>query len=448
LRDIKVGFAFNVETAVASYHPPLLISVHGIRTHAPWQKLVGEVAADWNIKVVSFEYGYFTAPQFLLGPSRKKKVRQFYDWYASALRENQDKVDIGDFKKRPSVVAHSFGTYILVNCMLKRRDVKFDKIILCGSILPEDFDWSILFGRDQVNCVRNECGHQDFWAGMVGTLVPNTGSSGKKGFTFKSGNFKQEHFEFEHSDSLVRQHMRTGWFPFLTKPPSGLVVKNGRDFDDLKRLNATLDDTHEIDLKHYKNLPHYSEVDIPRGLSMTWIDINPDIYTFIFDRKDKEVKGYINAMPVEDNLFNKIKQSGDVKDNEITAAELVPFHTDQRLKMYLMSIAIDPDARKASQGLFQEPFEKLLWGFFDKLIWYAIDCRIRVTELVAVGWTEQGKQLCKWFHMTEVAKDPFSNPVYWMSLEPKTLLKEKRLFAGMERLLKTYAEFDRRYPPV
>ena len=147
---------------------------------------------------------------------------------------------------------------------------------------------------------------------------------------------------------------------------------------------------------------------------MTWISVNPDIYTFIFDRKDKEVKGYINAMPVEDKLFNRIKQSGDVKDNEITAAELVPFHADQRLKMYLMSIAIDPEARKASQGLFQEHFERLLWGFFDKLIWYAIDCRIRVTELVAVGWTEQGKQLCKWFHMTEVAEDPFGNPVYWM----------------------------------
>src|ERR1043166_5822792 len=124
--------------AVSSYRPPLLISVHGIRTHASWQKQVGEVAADWNIKAVSFEYGYFTAPQFLLGLSRAKKVQKFYDWYTSALLENQDKVDINDFRKRPSIVAHSFGTYLVANCMLKRRDVKFDKIILCGSILPED----------------------------------------------------------------------------------------------------------------------------------------------------------------------------------------------------------------------------------------------------------------------------------------------------------------------
>ena len=434
---------------VASYRPPLLISVHGIRTHAPWQKLVAEVGADWKIKVVSFDYKYFRTVQFLFGPSRKKKIREFYNYYSRTLLENQSKVDIADFKKRPSVVAHSFGTYLVVNCMLKHRDVKFDKIILCGSIIPEDFDWSILFGRDQLNCVRNECGHKDFWAGMVGAFVPNTGSSGKNGFTFKSANFKQEHFDlFEHSDALIRQQMRTEWFPFLTKPPSGLVVKNGRDFDDLDELNNTLDNTHEIDLKYYEDLPHYSEVDIPRGLSMKWIDVNPDIYTFIFDRKDNAVKGYINAMPIEENLFEKIKKSGDAKDNDIKASQIIAFRADQRLKMYLMSIAIHPDARNASQGLFQEAFEKLLWGFFDKLIWYAIDCRIRVTELLAVGWTDQGKSLCEWFRMKKVAVDPFGNPVYWMSLNPKTLLNGKRLFPGLERLLKTYADLDKKLPPI
>jgi len=173
------------------------------------------------------------------------------------LLENQSKINLDDFKKRPSIVAHSFGTYLVANCMLKHRDVKFDKIILCGSILPEDFDWSILFGRDQVNCVRNECGHKDVWPGIARKVVPGTGNSGQNGFTFRSTNFKQEHFdEFEHSDALVLQHMRTEWFPFLTQPPSGLIVRNGRDFDRLKKLSNTLDDTHEIDLKHYKSLPH------------------------------------------------------------------------------------------------------------------------------------------------------------------------------------------------
>jgi len=149
-------------------------------------------------------------------------------------------------------------------------------------------------------------------------------------------------------------------------------------------------------------------------------------------------------MPIDDNTFNKIKTSGDVKDNEINASQLLPFHSDQHLKMYLMSIAIDPIARHASQGLFQEPLEKLLWGFFDKLIWYAIDCRIRVTELVAVGWSDEGQRLCEWFRMKPVTKDPFGNPVYWLKLDPTPLLKEKSIFPGLKRLLKTYQDLDRK----
>ena len=87
--------------------------------------------------------------------------------------------------------------------MLKHRDVKFDKIILCGSILPEDFDWSRLLGRDQVGLVRNECGHKDVWAGIVEYFVEGTGKSGKSGFTFFGDSLKQERFELHEHAMLL-----------------------------------------------------------------------------------------------------------------------------------------------------------------------------------------------------------------------------------------------------
>lgn len=69
--------------------------------------------------------------------------------------------------------------------MQKYPDMRFDKIILCGSILPIDFDWSTLFDRDQVNFVRNEYGLRDFWASGVGSFIRDTGASGKKGFQIR-----------------------------------------------------------------------------------------------------------------------------------------------------------------------------------------------------------------------------------------------------------------------
>ena len=249
------------------YTPPVVIAVHGIRTDAKWQKLLGEVAGDHGVKVRLFDYGKFKTRQLLFGPSRKKKIREFYQYYSSVIADKNIDIDLNDYRKRPSIVAHSLGTYIVANCMLKQRDVKFDKIIFCGSILPEDFDWSRLFGRDQVGLVRNECGHKDVWSGLVGRFVAGTGKSGRCGFTFFGASLKQEHFELhEHSDAFYRSHIETEWFPFLAKPPTGFQVANGRDVSTLSEFEKMLDTSHDIDLKYYSDLEHFNEVDLQRGL--------------------------------------------------------------------------------------------------------------------------------------------------------------------------------------
>jgi pimeloyl-ACP methyl ester carboxylesterase len=423
------------------YEPPAVIAVHGIRTEAKWQKLLGEVAGDHGVKVRLFDYGNFNTARFLFGPSRRKKIREFYQYYSTAVSDKNLNIDLGDFRKRPSVVAHSLGTYIVANCMLKHRDVKFDKIILCGSILPEDFDWSHLLGRDQVDVVRNECGHRDFWSGIVGNFVGGTGKSGKSGFAFDGASLKQEHFELhEHSDAFYRSHIENEWFPFLAKQPTGFQVTNGRDIQNRAEFSKMLDVSHGIDLKYYVDLPHFDEVDLPRGLSLTWIDINPDIYTFLLDRADNKVKGYINAMPIDDVVFERIKAGVEVEDNKIKAADIALFQSHQKLRIYLMSIAIEPSALQASEGLFQAALEKLLYGFFEKLIWYAVDRKIRVTEFVAVGWTGKGEKLCRAFGMEKVGEDHYDHSIYWINLSDPTILIKKRLFPALRRLLNTYQE--------
>ena len=90
-------------------------------------------------------------------------------------------------------------------------------------------------------------------------------------------------------------------------------------------------------------------------------------------------------MPIEDSLFEQIKRGNPVDDNKISAAEIIPFQSHQRVRIYLMSIGIDPKTRNAGQGLFQEPLEKRPYGFFNKLIDYATSRHIRVSELLAVG---------------------------------------------------------------
>jgi serine/threonine-protein kinase len=129
-------------------------------THGEWQKVFAAAMSASPAKVESFYYGYYGLLRFLTPPFNKRMVDRFYDWYASVVNSCPE-VDLEHYDKRPSVVAHSLGSWIVGNAMLKHDDVRFDKLILAGSILPRDFDWMTLFARDQVAFVRNECGQED-----------------------------------------------------------------------------------------------------------------------------------------------------------------------------------------------------------------------------------------------------------------------------------------------
>lgn len=422
---------------MSKFKPVLAITAHGIRTHAHWQKVTADILNDHNIKHRSYDFGRYGLLRFLLDSSREKKVDDFYEFYSAIVQDKNLMVNPDNYLKRPSIIAHSFGSYIIGYCMLKYADVKFDKIILCGSILPVDFDWFTLLSRDQVNFVRNEYGIKDFWSRHVGQVVRRTGKSGCDGFGFLSTIFSQGRFDyFHHSDYFHRSHIENYWIPLLKRRPLSLTIKHGSQIPSSEEFAKFIDTTEKIDEVSYNELPHYGEVALPTGLP-SWIDVNPDIYTFLYDRQNDVAKGYINAMPVDDAVFDQIKK-GLIQDNEILDEHIVPFVPNQPLKVYMMSVAIAPDVRQLNQGLFQEPFEKLINGFIGKLIYYAIYQNIKVSEIVAIGWTSQGRKLCKLFGMREINKDKFRNPIFWVDLNSEDILEKQKIFPGIRKLVEAY----------
>jgi pimeloyl-ACP methyl ester carboxylesterase len=204
--------------------------LHGIRTHAEWQRTFSDVAHQHNIycPLDKWSFGRFSLIRFLLPWQREAKIRWFRSTYddlmdsrAAALGGNN----------RPSVVAHSFGTYILGYALLKYKNIRLDKIILCGSILPRNFPWQEIIERGQVRALRNEYGVKDVWVKFVRWLVKGSGSSGQNGFTqngfkLKSDEIIQEEFIFEHSEYFNRGHMEEFWIPFLLTPSHPVVCSN------------------------------------------------------------------------------------------------------------------------------------------------------------------------------------------------------------------------------
>jgi hypothetical protein len=196
----------------------LVISLHGIRTRGAWQKELTAALHKHGFEYEPYDYNFFRAIQLVLPFMRDSQVKKFRDWcYAHTKRES----------KLPSVIAHSFGTYLVTRTLEAYNEIKFDHIILCGSIVPIPFPWSNYIAAERVTRVLNDYGRKDFWAKVAQWVVNDAGQSGAKGFSDDAEgqvvNLCRPHFH--HSDFFYEANYERTWIPFLsgTDPNPGIA---------------------------------------------------------------------------------------------------------------------------------------------------------------------------------------------------------------------------------
>jgi hypothetical protein len=210
----------------------VVFPLHGIRTQARWQSAFADIAqlAGWNCRLERWYFGRFSLFQFLSPRAREAKVR----WLRDAYHDEVSLRGLLNEEERPSVVAHSFGGYILGNCLVKYPYLRFNKVILCGCILPCDFPWDQLIDRGQVQAVRNEYGVRDIWAHRVAGFIPQTGPSGTVGFNCRHPRLEQGRFRYDHSEYFEKGHMKEYWIPFLERTLPSIPPRNDAEVTDPK----------------------------------------------------------------------------------------------------------------------------------------------------------------------------------------------------------------------
>lgn len=185
-----------------------VISVHGIRTRGKWQKDLSPALSGAGFTYEPLDFGSFGALMLLIPFFRRRKVK----WLRDELATN---------KSAPSVIAHSFGSYLVAKALEMDPHLKFGRIILCGSIVRRDFPWHILISGGRVEAVLNCSSKSDLWPRVVTWLVPDAGPSGTLGFNGPSAFvFEERHAAFGHSGWFYSAHYAQSWIPFLS---DGLV---------------------------------------------------------------------------------------------------------------------------------------------------------------------------------------------------------------------------------
>lgn len=216
-----------------------IITIHGIRRKENWfetlEKKMLDKSNTYDIKV--YENKYWTIFTFLIPYFRNKKIQNFFDYYNTVYNE---------YDKTPHIICHSFGSYIFFKAIQKHKEIKFDKVILCGTILDPYLDWNDYIKTGQINKLLHEYGSKDDIV-KFSSYLENGGNSGQEGFKNLHGKAKKQKYfsqkkleEYGHSDYFYPIHINESWVPFLTESKSEYQSKILRE-EIFNRLQENID---------------------------------------------------------------------------------------------------------------------------------------------------------------------------------------------------------------
>jgi pimeloyl-ACP methyl ester carboxylesterase len=183
----------------------VIVLVHGIRTTGSWEEMVvHELAGLSNTVTIPLRYGYFDVIRFLVPELLRRTPIQRI---ARELRAIQKR-----FKEaKISVIAHSFGTYLISKVIAEESDIELEYLLLCGSVIPTDFRWDLVRPR-LVQQPVNDCGTKDLWP-VLATVTWGYGPSGTLGCG--SAEVIDRFHPFKHSDFFNAQFVREYWRPIF-----------------------------------------------------------------------------------------------------------------------------------------------------------------------------------------------------------------------------------------
>jgi hypothetical protein len=164
-----------IKSGSSSVRQEVVILVHGIRDYALWQNEIGNALKRHGFEVESTNYGRLNLMEFLAPTSyfRKKAIAKVEN-QIRIIKETYPEANI-------SVIAHSFGTYVIARMMRDRFDIKFGRVIFCGSVVEYDFPFEQVRNRF-LGRILNDVGTRDIWPAMADSVTIGYGSAGTFGF--------------------------------------------------------------------------------------------------------------------------------------------------------------------------------------------------------------------------------------------------------------------------
>ena len=197
----------------------IVLLIHGIRTTGVWQDMVAlELEATSGVRAIPLGFDYFDLVSF---------------WFPFWTRSIPVKRLIGEIRHAKamypqaefSVIAHSFGTYSIFRILKDEPDLRFKRIVLCGSIVASDAPWALLQPRVQKEIV-NDCGIRDVLPVTARAFSWFYGATGT--FGFRKTGIRDRFHDVDHSGFFTEEFVRRFWVPLILKDQFILSPQTGK----------------------------------------------------------------------------------------------------------------------------------------------------------------------------------------------------------------------------
>lgn len=184
-----------------------IVLIHGIRTNAEWQQhLEHELRKHSDIEIVPTSYGVLPTWKFLYPVFTRTKPVLELERELRTIRADNPAANI-------SILAHSFGTYVVSRILQRNPTIRIHRLQLCGSIIREKYRWDRVKHMVTGKLIVNDVGTRDNWPVLAKHATVGYGDSGR--FGFKTYGVRDNWHDLDHSGFFSEEHMKKFWVPFL-----------------------------------------------------------------------------------------------------------------------------------------------------------------------------------------------------------------------------------------
>jgi pimeloyl-ACP methyl ester carboxylesterase len=206
-RDEADSFLIAFPDGIDDAPETVIVLIHGINTAGEWQdRIADRFIEEHGLRTYPVGYGVVDLLRFLFPFGTRDFFVRTVDEKLRTVKELHPGANV-------CVVAHSFGTYIITRLLREQADLKLDRLLLCGSVVPLAFRWRKVLGQVGLHRIVNEVGTRDVWPVVARAVTFGYGPSGTLGFKYPG--VRDRFHDYEHSDYFEDAHVRQFWEPFL-----------------------------------------------------------------------------------------------------------------------------------------------------------------------------------------------------------------------------------------